>query len=983
MEKRIFKKYLACFLCVAILCGSSEFSSMAQSVTKAESQSGEGDTMSDDNSPEIVSEETSTVYTESSWLNEISLAKDVVSKDSDTYVKLYYDVEKSSTGSIAVYQEDGTLVRSLYDKVSHSPMYYYLGWDMKDETGVYVENGNYNIQLDFFAGNEKIRKTISVTITGDSILSDVSFAETLVNVGNGELVKLYYDVTKNGNGTIIVYNASGAKVKVIYNSVYHSAGYYLATWNGKDDSGRHMPSGTYTIKLDFGTSHCEVDVQIISDGGITLSNVSVANANVSLGETVRIYYEIDKAAKGNIAVYNANGEEVYRIYDDVQHSAGYYLATWAGIDKNGHQVAGGNYTIKIWFGSSEQSVNVKIISDSVLERVSLADDSVDIKKDEEVRLYYSVETTCSGSIKIYDNEGNLVKTIYENVPHSAMYYLATWNGKNDAGKKVDEGKYIIRLIFGGDIREVTVNILNDTEKINLVLDELKIVPEVVSQDAEEVRIYYNISHASQGTIGVYDANGKLIKSIYNNVTHSKGYYYAFWNLKDDTNKLVDPGVYTVKLKFETSGEVVEKVLDVTVEKTGILSNIYADENSFNISSTDVAKFYYSVSTNCTGSIIIYDQSGNKIKTVYDNVKHVAGGYLATWNMENDAGSRVPDGKYTIKFLFKNSSSITDEEILNVTMVKELAVNNVKFTKPIIGIDADRATIFYSVTEDCVGNIEIYNESGSKIYTLYDDVNHAAGYYSAYWLLIDSSGNKVDVGTYTFKLTFRDGTVVKTAKAELVIEEERKSVWIDAGHGGTDVGAVNGRRYERDDNLRLALELQRVLLQQGVEVYMSRVDIDANYSAAGLVSLKERVQKANEAEVDIFVSLHRDSSTSSAARGYTVYTHNSNNSANYNENAYPDKNSGCVLLADALNNALGKANTFKSRGVVYGSAGSTQDLLVNRVSNMPSCLLEMGFISNSSDNVIFDTYLKENAKSIAKGIMNYFDLGFDEAVYTTQ
>ena len=85
----------------------------------------------------------------------------------------------------------------------------------------------------------------------------------------------------------------------------------------------------------------------------------------------------------------------------------------------------------------------------------------------------------------------------------------------------------------------------------------------------------------------------------------------------------------------------------------------------------------------------------------------------------------------------------------------------------------------------------------------------------------------------------------------------------------------------------------------------------------------------------------------------------------------------------MNNALKNAGTFKSRGIAYGSSGSSYDLMVNRISNMPSCLLEMGYISNSADNVIFDTYLKTNAKAIVKGIMEYLKETFDENKYTSK
>ena len=47
------------------------------------------------------------------------------------------------------------------------------------------------------------------------------------------------------------------------------------------------------------------------------------------------------------------------------------------------------------------------------------------------------------------------------------------------------------------------------------------------------------------------------------------------------------------------------------------------------------------------------------------------------------------------------------------------------------------------------------------------------------------------------------------------------VCIDAGHVGKDAGAVIGKRYEKNDNLEMALKLQNLLQQQGVTVVMTR------------------------------------------------------------------------------------------------------------------------------------------------------------------
>lgn len=202
-----------------------------------------------------------------------------------------------------------------------------------------------------------------------------------------------------------------------------------------------------------------------------------------------------------------------------------------------------------------------------------------------------------------------------------------------------------------------------------------------------------------------------------------------------------------------------------------------------------------------------------------------------------------------------------------------------------------------------------------------------------------------------------------------------SVYLDAGHGGSDPGAVNGKRKEAEDTLRIALEVQKILQEQNVMVHMARVDEDPGYTSS---KLYDRTKEANKLNASLYVSMHRDSAAASAT-GFTIYTHNpaNDNTDRANKDEWANKDSGSKALSININKQLASLGTLRNRGVVYGSAGtnSSYDLIVNRYTNMPSCLIELGFISNSSDNIIFDKYLKQHATAIAKGIMQTLGLEY--------
>ncbi|WRS26425.1 N-acetylmuramoyl-L-alanine amidase [Oscillospiraceae bacterium MB08-C2-2] len=172
----------------------------------------------------------------------------------------------------------------------------------------------------------------------------------------------------------------------------------------------------------------------------------------------------------------------------------------------------------------------------------------------------------------------------------------------------------------------------------------------------------------------------------------------------------------------------------------------------------------------------------------------------------------------------------------------------------------------------------------------------------------------------------------------------KLITVDAGHGGFDNGASHNGRLEKDDNLRLALEVEKRLKEQGQRVQMTR-DTDV------FIPLRTRTDMANQAGSDLFVSLHRNS--------YTELTPTSNGVENWVYTTAPASTEQAA--ANVLNQVV-SVGVQADRGVKRGNYS------VLRRSKMPAMLLEMGYIINDEDNRLFDTYLDEYAEAIVRGIL---------------
>jgi N-acetylmuramoyl-L-alanine amidase len=171
--------------------------------------------------------------------------------------------------------------------------------------------------------------------------------------------------------------------------------------------------------------------------------------------------------------------------------------------------------------------------------------------------------------------------------------------------------------------------------------------------------------------------------------------------------------------------------------------------------------------------------------------------------------------------------------------------------------------------------------------------------------------------------------------------------LDAGHGGKDQGCAYGDVLEKDINLEIVLLLRQRLEDAGFTVIMTRDDDTFVY-------LNRRVEAAENADADAFVSIHVDSYTDDeSVQGLTVH--------------YETGAAGGQEFADSIHTAISDAGITKVRNLMES------DLYVLRNTTMPATLVEVGFLTNSTDreNLQTETFQEELADSICSGIIAYF------------
>lgn len=217
-----------------------------------------------------------------------------------------------------------------------------------------------------------------------------------------------------------------------------------------------------------------------------------------------------------------------------------------------------------------------------------------------------------------------------------------------------------------------------------------------------------------------------------------------------------------------------------------------------------------------------------------------------------------------------------------------------------------------------------------------DLNHAKNY-------------SVDVSGDSSKLVVIDLNAQSTEDtATLPGNNGRKLVVLDAGHGAKDSGAVGVTgKYEKNFNLAIVLKAAELLKKEnGIDVVLTRSDDT-------FLELKDRAAMANSLKADLFVSVHANSSGSSAASGTETYYQRASSKA----------------LANVMHKYLVQATGLSDRGVRYGN------FHVIRETTMPAVLLEAGYLSNKKDESLLFTESLQNkvAEAMVKGIKEYLGL----------
>jgi N-acetylmuramoyl-L-alanine amidase len=189
-------------------------------------------------------------------------------------------------------------------------------------------------------------------------------------------------------------------------------------------------------------------------------------------------------------------------------------------------------------------------------------------------------------------------------------------------------------------------------------------------------------------------------------------------------------------------------------------------------------------------------------------------------------------------------------------------------------------------------------------------------------------------------------------------EEKLIIYIDAGHGGSDGGAIGyDGTYEKDLVLIISKKLERILSINGFTVIMTRTD---DYDIAPIDSrnrkvddIHERVRRIKNSNAYLYLSIHANSYPSRFVWGAQTFFNKNNNESRDLANFIQDS---------FIINLLNTHRVAKTISGIY---------LVDKVS-VTGCLIEVGFLSNIEElsNLKRGSYQDKIVNAIYLGLCDY-------------
>lgn len=728
-------------------------------------------------------------------------------------------------------------------------------------------------------------------------------------------------------------------------------------------------SNTYTNVKDINVRGWSLNSAGVKQVKVYLNNKLQGDATLSIDrpDVYKVYpqynnnksgysYSISKESliQGNNKVtIEAIGNDGFIVKKDINLNIN-PLPLIYNLDEPTEEINDQNITVRGWALDGYGISDIKVYIDN-----NYAGDAVLGENRADIKEYYSQYVNSDKSGFKFQINKNTLKYGY----HTLKVIINS--GVKDRSQVIEKKIYLYKLKTIGVLDDPINNMSYDND------ETIKIRGWALAYEGvKSVNVFVDEKQVGQANYGELREDVSRAYSQYNN--RNSGYSY---NLNLSNYALGDHSIKVIVEGNDGSNIALEKKINIKdfSQNMNIDEPLYVQHEGENIKVRGWAINYYGVkdvNVKVNGILIgkaIYGTNRPDLLNIYKEYKNSdkSGYELVLSNTRFNKGKNVIEVE-----VIGNDGKIT-------SMKKEITIQ----MKPYMNIDEleDNSIIKsqtiirgWGIFEEGVKEVNIYidnNLIGKASYGISrPDVrgvypNYTNSDKSGFEYTLDPS--KYNNGDHEIKVEVVSNLGDKIYSSKN-IKISRALIVVDPGHDyGKDFGAVgthNGIKYEETVlNMQVAVKLKASLEAKGYTVILTRQLWDKPMSDSAAESLKARANLANGLNADLFISIHHDSSTSSSPTGvsthYSSYRPSIDNSGivvgNDPNGWYKDVNIDTTPSTQSIiskNLADKIVNNLSSQLGYKNNLSHDHNLYVTVNTNMPSVLVECGFLSNQSDAI---------------------------------
>ncbi|MBS4175955.1 S8 family serine peptidase [Lederbergia citrea] len=498
-------------------------------------------------------------------------------------------------------------------------------------------------------------------------LSNISLSTTNFTITGKSKSNISFSAIKGPTVSVYIQNSKGKTIRKLINPKKWKGGKVSTVWDGKLDNGLYVDSGTFTVvaKLTNGkkTLYKKQVVKTTNKIKPTVKISTPAVFSPKVKSKLTVSYDINKKVMITAKIYDSKNKLIKTILNNQSVSAGKRTVAWDGKNSKGKLVKDGTYKLIIsgvdsnkFKANKTMSIKIDTVKPTAATSVSSSPFKLDGKSKPGVTVTFKENVKMT--IYVTTDKGVKVKRLTNNKSYKEGTFTINWNGKNDKGKYVGEGKYR----YEAEVVDVAGNKLVTKSKVFSVQDWQKPIVNSTAnfyyRSTGNESYDYSISKPGKVTVQILK-DGKVIRTVESSQSKKAGSNKFVWDGNDEDGNFLPIGKYQYEIKIvDNYKNTASYTGNMTVVLITYPNVVEYDEN--------LSVVYYKLSRNAEVTVEIFDENNIKIRTIIKNSSRKAGINSFKWDGLGENGSTTWGASYVYKIKANTPMGNTSTVIGKIT-----------------------------------------------------------------------------------------------------------------------------------------------------------------------------------------------------------------------------------------------------------------------------------------------------------------------------